>query len=202
MSNNPKFSNGGFDTLATEYQAAPVSAKFGGWWSNINQTIGLGLGVYGATQGPSGGGASGQCRAPSGCFQCKMDGQGDIAGCIDLLLGQLYPLLVGGANPNLGGNIPNDQVLQAYRNGLAALSNPAHLKQTDAYCIQAKAALQLAIDRYISANPNAGQTPTGSSGGATSGGVLTADSVISGVPNSYLLAGAVAIAGLFVYTRK
>ena len=170
-------------------------------FNNILGAINTGLGVYGGVQSAQQQGNAGACRAPAGCFQCQMNGQGDIAGCIDLLLGQLYPLLVGGVNPNLGGNIPNDQVLQAYRNGLAALSNPAYLKQTDAYCIQAKAALQSAIDRYVSANPNAGTTTT--TGGTTAtGNVPASNPIISGVPNSYLLAGAVAIAGLVIYTRK
>ena len=99
----------------------------------------------------------GACHAPAGCFQCPMTGQGDIAGCIDQLLAQLYPMLVGGVNPNLGGNIPNGQAYQAFQNGLAALNNPAFFAQgSDAYLRQAKAALTAAITRYQAANPNAG----------------------------------------------
>jgi len=171
-----------------------------GLFDNILSGIGTGLAVYGTVQqGQQQQG--GACRAPSGCFQCQMNGQGDIAGCIDGLAAQLYPNLVNGA-------IPNDQVLQMYRNALAAVSNPAYLRQSDAYVTQMKAVLNGAINRYVQANPNTGSTgqtttvlnANGQLVQVPSGGTST--TVVTGIPNSYLIGGGVALLALVYFLKK
>jgi hypothetical protein len=165
-------------------------------FNNVLGAINTGLGVYGGVQSAQQQGNAGACRAPAGCFQCKMTGQGDIAGCLDRVLnGGIYLMLVN-------GQIPNAEVLNAFQQVLNGISNPSYFKQTDSYVQQAIQVLQGAIQRYQTTNLNSGTTPTGTNptgaitGGASMGNVPASSPIVSGVPNSYLFIGGVAILGL------
>lgn len=169
-------------------------------FNNVLTGIQTGIGVLNTIQGQTGGGGN-ACRSPAGCFQCQMTGQGDIAGCLDALLnGNLYTMLTGG---DMRGEIPNNQVLQAFQNGLTAISNPALFKQSDRYLQSAKVALQGYIDRYrgrqqagtsttVMVNSN-GQTVTVPSGQTA---------VVSAIPNSYIVGGGVALLALVYFLKR
>lgn len=124
------------------------------WGGLIGVGIQTGVGLL------QGQGQGGQCRAPAGCFQCQMTGQGDIAGCLDALFvgsGGLTTMLVN-------GRIPNDQVLSAHQQALAAISNAQLFKQTDAYLIQAKQVIQARIAAYQPTGGTTTQTVIGANG--------------------------------------
>lgn len=176
-------------------------------FNNILNGIQAGLGVYGAVQqGQAGGGAGGACRAPSGCFQCQMVGRGDIAGCIDILAAEYRRIEAQGNTAN---------TLVAAQSALAALNNSSFFVQSnDAYLTQAKAVMQNAV-RALEAQITAGGGTTGNTttgnGGTVS--VLNANgqivqvpantqTVINGIPNSYLVGGGIAILALVYFLKK
>lgn len=160
--------------------------KFGAsQWPSLIQ-----LGLNFGSQFLQGGAHAPACKAPQGCFQCRMTGRGDIAGCLDALLVPLYTGLVN-------GKIPNQQVFQSFQAALAAISNDAYLDQrtTFAYLQDAKNVLTRLINEYVSANPNAAQsTDNGGTGNVSIGG--------TNIPTSYFLLGAIGLVGLVLVLKR
>lgn len=173
-------------------QPSILRSKFGNPVGQTGQIIGIIQG--GINIGQQLGGGSGThapaCHAPSGCFQCQMNGQGDIAGCLDALDAQYHQAEHSGATPS--------QLLQLATVILQAVSNPAYLKQTDSYVQSFKDVYQRAIARLQSQ----GATLNGS--GGTSVNPLTGQPITAtgSIPSSYLLIGGIALVGLVLVIKK
>lgn len=169
-------------------------SKFGsGIFSDIIAGVNTGLSVY--SHVPHGG--SGACRAPAGCFQCRMTGRGDIAGCIDLLIAQVR--IIQGQ-----GDIHAS--LTASQNALAALSNQSYFATGDAYLASAIAAMTHDVNYYqgLLASGQTSTTALPSINPATGLPTVTpiAAPIIAGIPNSYLIGGTVAVLGLVYLLKK
>lgn len=176
--NNPKFSGINWGTIFAQGIAsfAPVVAGL---------AAGGAPGTVPATNGPS-------CNHP-----LPMHGQGQIAGCLDTIHAAW---VAAGAQPG----VTVEQMLTVTRGLLTQLTDPATFTQGDAYLTQFQGVLRQEIARLTTLIQQQGGTITTNAAGdivVNTPATATAQ-IITGVPNSYLIGGAVAVIGLIAFTRK
>lgn len=122
--------------------------------------IGAGVAAAGALKGLFSGGSSGECAPPGGCFNCRIKGQGGIAGCFnDLWLNQIPAMKAAVAS----GQVTQQQYIATLRQTLAAIGNDQlFTPQTDAYLINTKTGIQNEIDAATAAMSGQTTPQTGS----------------------------------------